>query len=50
MTPNKRGRAMILGKASNKERMYKKKEMIIPKKSRKIWIFFIKTPPKLLFL
>ncbi|EEL07336.1 hypothetical protein bcere0014_10350 [Bacillus cereus BDRD-ST196] len=33
ITPNKRGKAIILGKACSRERMYKKKETM---KARKI--------------
>ncbi len=36
MTPNKRGKAIILGKACNRERIYKKKETRTHKKMSKI--------------
>jgi hypothetical protein len=36
ITPNKRGKAIILGKACNRERIYKKNETITHRKIRKI--------------
>ncbi|XBO90438.1 hypothetical protein AAGG43_22725 [Bacillus paranthracis] len=46
MTPNKRGKAIILGKACSRERMYKKKETMIARMISKIYVFSYKTPPK----
>ncbi len=40
MTPNKRGKAIILGKACSRERMYKKKETMTARMISKIYVFF----------
>jgi len=50
MTPNKRGKAIILGKACSRERMYKKKETMTASKRSKIYVFFIQNTSKMAFL